>query len=99
MLAEYESIRHFFDSDKVGEIARQDVFSFEDYEDRFNEILNQGYFWVNLSFTGIFDGRLLVVIELPGYENNVEATSINLSLPEKIVVENDWNISSFIKII
>jgi len=41
---------------------------------------------------------LLVVIELPSYENNVEFTTVNLSLPEKRVIENDWNAAPFYKL-
>lgn len=97
--AECRSIRRFPDFESADEILRQDIFTFEDYENRFNEILYQGYSWVNLNFAGILDDALLIVIELPNRETNIEVTAVNLSLPEKRVVKNDWNISAFIKII
>jgi hypothetical protein len=98
---EYKSVRRFFDPSKPDEISRQDIFTFEDYENRFNEILNQEHSWINLSFEGILDDSLLVVIELPNYKNNVplEWISINLSLPNKEITKNNWDVSSFIKII
>jgi len=54
-----------------------------------------------LSFEGLLDDNLLIIIELPDYKNNVplEWTSINISLPSKEIVENNWDVSSFIKII
>jgi hypothetical protein len=98
---ENRKINHSNNSEIADEISRRDIISFEDYEDRFNEILNQGHSWVNLSFAGTMDDALLIVVELPNYKNTVlfEWVSVNPSLPEKRVVENDWNISPFMKII
>lgn len=96
---EDKAIQRFFDSNKPNEISRENIFTFEDYENRFNEILNQGYSWINLNFAGMLDDNLLVMAEFPSSKNNVEFTAVNLSLPEKRVIENHWNVSSFIKII
>jgi hypothetical protein len=97
--AEDKNIRRF--SGKPDEISRPDIFTFEIFEDRFNEILAQGHSWVNLSFAGMLADSLLIIIETPNYENSVPfgSVSVNLSLPAKSIVENDWNISLFIKII
>jgi len=97
--AEEKSIQRFFDSESTNELFRQDIFTFEDYEKRFNEILKQGHSWVNLNFAGMLDDNLLVMAEFSGSENNAEFTVVNLSLPEKRVIENHWNVSSFIGII
>jgi len=81
---EDKAIQRFLDSNKPNQI---------------NEILNQRYSWINLNFAGMLDDNLLVMTEFPSSENNVEFTAVNLSLPEKRVIENHWNVSSFIKII
>jgi len=96
---EDKAIQRFFDYESADEISRENIFTFETYENRFNEIPNQGYSWINLNFAGMLDDNLLVIVEFPSSENNAEFTAVNLSLPEKRVVENHWNISSFIKII
>ena len=97
--AEENSIRRFFDSESADEISRENIFTFEDYENRFNEILHQGHSWINLNLAGMLDDNLLVMAEFSSSENNAEFTVVNLSLPEKKVIENHWNVSSFIRII
>jgi hypothetical protein len=96
-----KSIRRFFDSNKPDEILRKDIFTFEDYENQFDELLNQGHSWLNLSFVGIVKDSLLIIIELPKYKNNAscKSISINLSLPNQEIIEKNWNVSSFMKII
>jgi hypothetical protein len=89
--AESKFIERF--SDKPDELSRQNIFTIEIYEDRFDEILKQDYSRVNLSSAGMFDNNLLIVIELPRSKTDVKITAVNLSLPEKRVIENDSNIS------
>ena len=98
--AEGKSVRYFPDPDKPAEISRQDVFTFEEYENRFNEILNQGHSWINLSFEGMLDDTLLIIIERPRYKNNIppERVSVNLSLPEWKTIDNNWDAAPFFKI-
>ena len=95
---EDKSVQPASEADDVKETSRQEIFSFENYENRFDEILKQGYSWINMNFAGMLDDDLLVVIELPNYENSNELTSLNLSLPAKKVLDNDWNASPFYKI-
>jgi hypothetical protein len=40
---EDNTIQRFPDLDKPGEISRQSIFDFDNYEKRFDEILNQGH--------------------------------------------------------
>lgn len=96
---EENSIRRFHKSDKNDEISYQDVFKLEDYEKRFELLLKRKHSWINMNFAGVLDNTLLIVIEFPNYENNADFTSVNLSLPSSKVIENDWNISSFVRII
>jgi hypothetical protein len=98
--AESKFVRRFFDSESIDEISRQEIFTFEAYENRFDEIMHQGHSWINLSFEGMLDGNLLVFIELPNYKNSVpfESVSVHLCLPTKKIIENNWDVSPFIKI-
>lgn len=84
---------------KPDELSRQNIFTFEVYENRFADILKQGHSWINLSLAGILNDDLLVLVELPNYKNNADTTTVNLALPDKRSTANDWNISSLIKII
>jgi len=85
--------------EKPDKLSRQNIFALKDYENRFNEILEQGHSWINLHFAGMVNDSLLILIELPNYKNNAAITTVNLSLAEKSVVENDWNISIFMEIV
>jgi hypothetical protein len=86
----------FFSNSNLHKIPREALLSFESYENRFDELLNQGHSWINMYLSGIFNNFLLVIIEIPDYENNVprEFVSVNFSLPEKRVTENNWSIDS-----
>ncbi len=98
-LVEQKSILRFYDSDQIVEISRQDIFTSEKYETRFDEILTQGHSWVNMNFAGILNNNLLVVIETPNYENNCEFTSVNFSGISNKVLERDYSLDSFFKVI
>lgn len=94
---ESKSIQYY--SNQLNKISRQEIFSFENYENRFNEALNQGHSWINMNLAGVLNDFLLVIIEVPNYKNNSEFTEVNLSLPDTQVIENDWNISPFYEIV
>jgi hypothetical protein len=96
---EDKSIQHSLKPYEINEISQQNVFSLANYETRFNEVLNQGHSWININFAGMLNDSLLIIIEVPNYENNAEFTEVNLSLPDRKVMENDWNISSLYKIV
>lgn len=63
-----------------------------DYAIRFDELLKAGYPWLNMSCYGIHDGRLIVAIEVPSPRplHPGHVTSVNLSGPSRIVLDNDW---------
>ena len=83
----------------LNKIPEPEIFSFERYEIRFEEIVNQGYSWININFAGVLNDFLLVVIEIPNYKNTIGFTEVNLSLPNMKVIENDWNAAPFYKIV
>jgi hypothetical protein len=97
--AEDKSIRRSPEPDEINEISRQNIFNLAGYEIRFNEVLNRGHSWINMNFAGMLNDSLLIIIEAPDYENKAEFTEVNLSLPDRQVMENDWNISSLYKIV
>lgn len=99
VFVEERNIRPYSAPDQTYEISRSDMFDFPDYENRFTEIPKAGHSWINLNFAGVIDDILLIVVEFPNYENQCDSPTINLSLPEKRIVENDWSASAFIKII
>jgi hypothetical protein len=75
-------------------ISRQQFKSPSEYADRFDEVLEMGYAWVNLSCHGVFEGRLVVGIELPAHPSaNRRRTSVNYSGPSAAVIANGWSLS------
>jgi hypothetical protein len=91
----------FFSNSKSHKIPRKSLSTFESYENRFDELFNQGHSWINMYLAGVLNDFLLVIIETPDYENCVprEFVSIKFSLPEKRVAENNWKLEMFYKII
>ncbi len=62
-----------------------------DYAQRFEELLDAGFAWLNLSCYGVVDGSLLVAVELPAAPSGaVGGPSVNLSGPAQSVLERDW---------
>lgn len=76
-------------------IPRGALFSIEAYATRFDSHLDAGHLWINLSAVGIMDDALLVVIELPGYRNNVprEKVSVNFSGAAMVNGKPQWDAS------
>jgi hypothetical protein len=70
------------------------------YRERFEALLDQGYSWINLNAAGIFDGNLLVVVELPNYKsgNPRNRVSVNLSGPSLKDGVPQWEIGARLKI-
>jgi hypothetical protein len=64
-------------------IARPALRSPVDYTGRFEELLHQGYSWINLTAAGIVDGELIVIVEVPRTSGGVPAdrVAVNLSGP------------------
>jgi len=62
-------------------IPRAALASQEEYAAKFDEHLQSGHSWINMSAAGILNGALLIAIELPKYKNHVpkENVSVNLS--------------------
>jgi len=57
------------------------LFTVEEFEPIFNEILNYGYSWVNLSAVGIIKNNLIVCVEKPSHSSGTkkEQVSVNYS--------------------
>jgi hypothetical protein len=64
-------------------------------ESYFAELLSRGYRWVNVSYRGIYEGKLIVGIEYPEktYPGGI-TTSVNLSGPSNLVVNKGWKLNS-----
>ena len=62
-------------------IPRNALILMSDYAARFGSHLDAGHSWINMSAAGILDDSLLIIIELPGYKNNVlrDKMSVNFS--------------------
>lgn len=70
------------------------------YEERFNELLDQGHSWINMNIFGILDNTLIIQIEYPHYKNNASRNkmSVNYSGPSIIEGVERWDLSGLVKI-
>jgi hypothetical protein len=73
----------------------------EQYTNKFDDLINGGYTWINMTAAGIVEDALLVVIELPSYTNKQAGNrvSVNLSGPGIKGGKPQWDISDTVKFI
>jgi hypothetical protein len=66
-----------------------------EYEDRFDELMNAGLPWINMSCYGVHDGILIIGIESARPQNAqrgpVGRTSVNYAGPPVAVVQHGWD--------
>jgi hypothetical protein len=68
--------------------------SVEGYAARFEQLLDLGFPWINLSCMGVLRDKLVVAVELPSeHAGPAPRTSINLSGPPRAVLDNNWDAS------
>ncbi len=75
-------------------VSRASLRTPAEYESRFEDLLSLSLPWINMSCYGVYNGFLIVGIELPGSRRNVDSVSppsINYSGPQARVIEHDWN--------
>ena len=66
----------------------------EHYSERFNQLLERGYSWLNMNAAGILGDALIVVVELPRDTSNVSGkTSVNFSGPTAVAGKSQWDLS------
>ena len=76
------------------QITRKSLVTPEDYEQQFETLAHAGYSWINLSLYGVYEGSLIVGIELPSEPGKVPPgkTSINFSGPAIRNGKVDWQL-------
>jgi hypothetical protein len=82
-------------------IARSSLLPMADYAARFDTHLAAGHAWVNMNAAGVLGDDLLVVIELPRYQNSVprDKVSVNFSGPAILDGEPQWDASKMYRIV
>lgn len=81
-------------------VPRMALRPMHEYHERFDSLLNQGYSWINLNAAGIFDGNLLVIVEIPNYKSGTprNKVAVNLSGPSLKDGIPQWHIGARLKI-
>ena len=81
-------------------VRQMDFRNPSDYATRFDELLQAGYPWLNMSCYGVHDRWLIVAVEVPSPRplHPGHATSVNLSGPSRIVLDRNWRVDSVLTI-
>ena len=79
--------KNIFDDGKIVNNLVSVLSTVEEFEPTFNELVNSGFSWINLSSIGVFKNKLVVCVEKPSYVAGVskEQLSINFSGSTKII--------------
>jgi hypothetical protein len=81
-------------------ISSDQLLTPEAYSGRFDELLARGYAWVNLSCFGIYDGFMLVGVEVQSATTaSISKTSVNYSGPPMSVLRHGWDASQALAIV
>jgi len=73
----------------------------EEYAQRFEELLNRGYDWINLVGNGVLNNKLLVSIEFPKDPKRVPVDKISVNLSGPHIGSNgklQWYLDDKVKI-
>jgi hypothetical protein len=66
--------------------------SAETYAARFEQLLDLGLPWINLSCIGVLHDKLVVAVEFPSPPSGrATRTSVNLAGPSRAVLDHDWD--------
>ena len=73
----------------------------EEYAKRFEELLDKGYSWINMNAFGVWEEKLIVVIELPSYSSNIsrDKISVNFSGPAMLNGKPQWDLSKRVELV
>jgi hypothetical protein len=77
-------------------ISRDALFKPSEYEKRFDELVQTGLPWINLSCYGAYESKLVVGVEFPKKPSSglLSVTSINYSGPQGTVIQDEWRTDS-----
>ena len=75
--------------------------SANEYEKRFDELLNMGYAWINMSAMGIMDNAFIVEIGLPIQGRNAPRNKVSVNYSGPMIIDGKplWDLSSKVKIL
>ena len=81
-------------------VPRMALRPMDEYRERFESLLDQGYSWINLNAAGIFYGNLVIVVEVPNHKSGIPRSkvSVNLSGPSLKDGIPQWDIEARLKI-
>jgi hypothetical protein len=76
-------------------IRRAHLFTPEQYADKFDEHLSEGYSWINMNAAGILNDALLVIVELPIYKSGLakDKVPVNYSGAAMAGGKPEWDAS------
>jgi hypothetical protein len=80
-------------------LRQNELYSPEEFEQRFEAIVTSRLSWVNVSCYGVKSGFLLVGVETPLRSNaSAKPTSLNFAGPPTTVTNNGWSSDSVVAI-
>jgi hypothetical protein len=72
-------------------VRRAELNSPDEFEQRFRELLYQLHPWINMTCYGLFEGDLIVGVEIPRSAERSTRTSVNFSGPPRIALDHAWD--------
>jgi hypothetical protein len=81
-------------------VSRNQLRRPSDYDSRFDELLREGFSWLNMSCYGVYDGFVIVAIEVPYRKEGTlrpgSVTSVNLSCRTESASSSNWSVENLL---
>jgi hypothetical protein len=86
-------VREHVKTDRAGRllVRRTELKKPDEFAQRFRELLDQLYPWINVTCFGLFEGDLIVGVEIPRSAERNTRTSVNFSGPPRVVLDHAWD--------
>jgi hypothetical protein len=88
----------YLDREKKQRVLQHKTYSLNDFSERFEKLMSDGYSWINLCGLGLLENTLVVGIELPSTAVGSHFTSVNLAGPMLFVSENNYQLDKYLEI-
>jgi hypothetical protein len=74
-------------------VSRDGLRTADEYAARFDELISAGLPWLNVSCYGVYDGHLIVGVEIPvgSGRREMKDTPVNYSGPSAAVLDKGWD--------
>lgn len=93
-IEDMDIIREKVEDKYTATVPRRALFTPEQYSSRFDELMNSGFSWINMSAAGILDKTLIIIIEFPRSCSAYMRHKTPVNFSQNV----DWDVSKWLRV-